>query len=208
MKTQSKLFDTIRIRPRREEKPAEVTVTCDWEGCEEPGEYKAPKGHRGEGQYHHFCLEHVRHYNTSFNFFAGMEKDELEQALHTPPKAESRSSFATGNPGIRNSRTAKESLRPGDKYGDPFGVFAKYRHRQAQTPAAERVKPLHEQDRRALETLGIIGHAKSDQIKQAYKSLVKIHHPDANGGDKSSEDRLRAIIAAYSHLKKAGFVAR
>lgn len=208
MKLSSKIFDSIRIKPRKEEKPAPAEHVCDWEGCEAPGEYKAPKGHRSEGQYHHFCLEHVRHYNTAFNFFAGMDKDELEDALHSPPKAESRSSFATGNPNVRGAKAARETLRPGDRYGDPFGVFAKYRHRQAQKPAAERVKPLHEQDRRALETLGIIGQAKSEDIKRAYKTLVKIHHPDANGGDKSSEERLRTIIAAYSHLKKMGFVAK
>ena len=208
MKLQSKLFDTIRIKPRREEKPAPVEHVCDWEGCEEAGEYRAPKGHRSEGQYHHFCLEHVRHYNTAFNFFAGMDKDELEEALHAPPKAESRSRFATGNPNMRGAKAAREALRPGDRFGDPFGVFARYRHRQSQKPAAERVKPLHEQDRRALETLGLIGQAKSDDIKRAYKTLVKIHHPDANGGDKASEERLRTIIAAYSHLKKTGFVAK
>ena len=48
------------------------------------------------------------------------------------------------------------------------------------------------------------GSAKWPEIKHAYKALVKIHHPDANGGDKSSEDRLRAIIAAYTHLKRKG----
>lgn len=208
MKLSSKIFDSIRIKPRREEKAAPIEHVCDWEGCEKAGEYRAPKGARGEGQYHHFCLEHVRHYNTSFNFFADMDKDELEEALHSPPKAESRSSFATGNPGTRTSRQAAAGLRPGDKYGDPFGVFAKYRHRQAQKPATERVKPLHEQDRRALETLGIVGPPKSDEIKRAYKTLVKIHHPDANGGDKSSEERLRTIISAYSHLKKVGLVAK
>lgn len=210
MKLSSKIFDSIRIKPRREEKPAPIEHVCDWEGCALAGEYRAPKGARSEGQYHHFCLEHVRHYNTAFNFFADLSKDELDEALHAPPKAESRSTFATGNPGARtaSARTARESLRPGDRFGDPFGVFAKYRHRQAQAPAAERIKPLHEQDRRALETLGILGQAKSDTIKSAYKTLVKIHHPDANGGDKSSEERLRTIIAAYSHLKKAGFVAK
>ncbi|UXN74717.1 hypothetical protein N8D56_06460 [Devosia sp. A8/3-2] len=103
MKLQSKLFDNIRIRPRREEKPAPVEQICDWEGCDRPGTHKAPKGHRSEGQYHHFCLEHVRHYNTAFNFFAGMEKDELEEALHTPPKAETRKSFATGQAGARTA---------------------------------------------------------------------------------------------------------
>lgn len=208
MKLESKLFDNIRIRPRREEKPAPVENPCEWEGCDKPGTHKAPKGHRNAGQYHNFCLEHVRHYNTAFNFFAGMDKDALDDALHTPAKPETRSSFATGQAAAARSRTAKAAgTRAGDKYGDPFGVFAKYRHRQSQTPAAERVKQLHEPDRRALEALGILGHAKSDEIKKAYKALVKIHHPDANGGDKSSEDRLRAIIAAYSHLKKAGFVA-
>ena len=213
MKPQSKIFDTIRIRPRREEKPAPIEHLCEWEGCNKAGEYKAPKGKsreakRTEGEYHRFCLEHVRHYNTAFNFFAGMEKDELDVALTQPPKAESRSSFATGNPGVRPRAAATAGMRPGDRYGDPFGVFAKYRHRQNQKPAAERVKPLHEQDRRALETLGIVGQAKSDDIKSAYKTLVKIHHPDANGGDKSSEERLRTIILAYTHLKKMGFVAK
>jgi curved DNA-binding protein CbpA len=35
--------------------------------------------------------------------------------------------------------------------------------------------------------------------------LVKRHHPDANGGDRTSEDRLREIIQAYNYLKSAGF---
>lgn len=210
MKLESKLFDNIRIKSRREEKPAPAADPCAWEGCDQPGLYKAPKGAKAEGQYHLFCLQHVRHYNTAYNFFAGMDKEDVEEALHAPPKPEARTTFGTGQAGAQRSRTARTAGvgELGDKYGDPFGVFARYRHRQSQTPAAERVRTLHEPDRRALEALGIIGHAKSDDIKKAYKALVKIHHPDANGGDKSSEDRLRAIIAAYAHLKKAGFVAR
>lgn len=208
MKLQSKLFDNIRIRPRREEKPEPVSVRCDWEGCEEAGEFRAPKGVRSEGQYHNFCLEHVRHYNKAFNFFAGMSPEELEEALHAPPKAESRSSFATGNPGSARAAARQQSTRPGDKFGDPFGVFARYRWQQSKKPAAERVRPLNEPDRRALEVLGFASHAKSDEIKAAYKTLVKKHHPDVNGGDASSEERLRAVIAAYTHLKKTGFVIR
>lgn len=210
MKFDSKLFDAIRIRPRREE-PVRIEIPpCGWEGCDQPGAYKAPKGHRAEGQYHHFCLEHVRHYNTAFNHFAGMSREELEEALHAPPRAETRSSFAAGAQPGGAARAARESLRPGERFGDPFGVFARYRWRQgkAEPRAAERVRPLNEPDRRALETLGITGRAEPAAIKLAYKELVKIHHPDANGGDRSSEDRLRAIIAAYSHLKKAGFVPR
>ena len=35
--------------------------------------------------------------------------------------------------------------------------------------------------------------------------LVFFVHPDANGGDRSSEDRLREIIQAYNYLKSIGF---
>lgn len=208
MKQQSKLFDTIRIRPRREEKAEPVEATCDWEGCDAAGEFRAPKGVRSEGQYHNFCLEHVREYNKSFNYFAGMTPEQLDEALHAPPKAESRSSFATGNAGTARAAGRQASMRPGDKYGDPFGVFARYRYQQSKRPATERVKPLNEPDRRAFEALGFTGHAKSDDIKAAYKDLVKKHHPDVNGGDASSEEKLRSVIAAYSHLKKQGFVVR
>ncbi|MBD8067030.1 DnaJ domain-containing protein [Devosia sp. PTR5] len=208
MKQQSKIFDSIRIRSRRDEKPEPVADTCDWEGCDRPGEYRAPKGKKSEGQYHNFCLEHVRHYNKAFNYFAGMSPEELDEVLHTPPKAETRSSFGNGSAGAAKAAAQQGAPKLGDRYGDPFGVFARYRYQQAKRPATERVRPLNEPDRRALEVLGFTQRAKSDEIKQAYKGLVKKHHPDVNGGDTSSEERLRAIIAAYTHLKKAGFVVR
>ena len=59
--------------------------------------------------------------------------------------------------------------------------------------------------RRALDTLGLEADAKRADIKAKFKVLVKRHHPDANGGDRTSEDRLREIIQAYNYLKSAGF---
>ena len=38
-------------------------------------------------------------------------------------------------------------------------------------------------------------------VKARYKDMVKRHHPDANGGARSSEDKLREIIRAYNFLK-------
>ena len=40
--------------------------------------------------------------------------------------------------------------------------------------------------------------------KARYKELVKRHHPDANGGDRASEERFRDVIQAYRMLKQAG----
>ena len=40
-------------------------------------------------------------------------------------------------------------------------------------------------------------------IRARYKELVKRLHPDANGGDRSREEKLREIIQAYKHLRTA-----
>ena len=60
-------------------------------------------------------------------------------------------------------------------------------------------------ERKALEVLGLEADATTNDIKLRFKVLVKRHHPDANGGDRSSEARLRAIIEAYNYLKSVGF---
>ena len=52
--------------------------------------------------------------------------------------------------------------------------------------------------------LGLTEEATGVEIKSRYKELVKRHHPDANGGDRSSEDLLQEIIRAYNHLRSVG----
>ena len=58
---------------------------------------------------------------------------------------------------------------------------------------------------KALDTLGLNVSSTPSDIKTRYKELVKRHHPDANGGDRASEERFRAVIEAYKLLKQAGF---
>jgi hypothetical protein len=210
MNLNSKLFDRIRIKPRHREEERVATPGCDWEGCGEHGLYRAPKGNRAEGQYHNFCLEHVRHYNSAYNFFSGMNADEVEAAVSRNAQTDGRPSWGLGTkPGSAGPRMPYGNMRNPEarRFADPLNIFARYARAQARNPQPqERARPIHEPDRRALETLGIHGAPRADEIKKAYKSLVKIHHPDANGGDRSSEDRLRTIIAAYTHLKAKGFV--
>ena len=214
MKLDSKYFDGIRIKNRHPEpEPKAEIQACGWEGCDQPGLYKAPKGNRAVGEYHHFCLEHVRHYNQVFNFFEGMKPEEMETTLNAERETDGRPSWGFGakpgsGPGPRMPRGKPQTTTGGRRINDAFGVFARYARHQNKQPAQERVKPLHEPDRRAFETLGFTGYVKAEEIRVAYKPLVKLHHPDANRGDKRSEDRLRAVIAAYAHLKAKGFVGR
>ncbi|TIV43611.1 MAG: J domain-containing protein, partial [Mesorhizobium sp.] len=80
---------------------------------------------------------------------------------------------------------------------DPFNLFG-----GGPREARERkAKPL---EAKALETLGLDTKATGKDIKARYKELVKRHHPDANGGDRGSEDRFRDVLQAYRVLKQAG----
>ena len=80
MTSDSSLFDSIRIKPRgkaKAQKPKPEARQCDWQGCDKKGEHRAPKGRHQEGEFHWFCLEHVQAYNKSYNYFSGMNDEDL-----------------------------------------------------------------------------------------------------------------------------------
>ncbi len=87
---------------------------------------------------------------------------------------------------------------------DPFGFFGSARRRTDRDESAQQ-KPIGNFARRSFEALDLAGTETGSEIKARYKELVKRLHPDANGGDRSLEDRLREIIQAYHYLKSAGF---
>lgn len=215
MNSNSKHFDKVRIKSRgksaRQQQEEEVRM-CEWAGCDRPATHRAPKRGDGEPHFHHFCIEHVRQYNQNFNYFADQKNadalgDMLRKAAATgerPTWSMGANSHGRGAPRARQNAPRDFS---GRRFSDPLNLFARLARNQGKTnPITDRERHVSEHDRRAFETLGLEGYPKPDDIKKAYKALVKIHHPDANGGDRGSEDRLRAIIAAYTHLKKKGMI--
>ena len=87
-----------------------------------------------------------------------------------------------------------------------FGPSAtRARYDRERERKAESARPIHNAERRAFETLDLEAGASAGEIKARFKELVKRHHPDANGGDDSTEDRLVEIIQAYNYLKSAKF---
>ena len=201
MNLNSKYFDRIRISPDRPVEPPDAKP-CEWPDCGRLGGYRAPRGRLREGQYHNFCLGHVREYNRSYNYFAGMPDADV---------AAYQRSAATGHRptwtmGVDRDRAAAGPARAWSAaYTDPFGIFGGRFHRPEPPPDRPAERPLKNLERRSFEVLDLDGNETGAEIKARYKALVKMLHPDANGGDRSSEDRLRQIIQAYHYLRSVGF---
>ena len=205
MNINSRLFDSIRIGASEAEAPLESDAPrCDHPGCARGGEFRAPKGRGREGQFFRFCMEHVKAYNATYNYFAGMD----DAALAAYQKQEEIGHRPTWKLGV-NSKAARMAQKgrvanggAGPDLSDAFNLFGARRAQQAarQEP---RVGVLA---MKALETLGLDDSADSAAIKARYKELVKRFHPDANGGDRSREGTLQEILKAYQQLKSVGMV--
>lgn len=204
MDLNSPLFDRIRIRPSAEEPRAAAEPSCEHPGCLGLGVHRAPKGRGREGQYWRFCLDHVRVYNASYNYFTGMSDDAVA-AYQKDAVIGHRPTWSMGvNPNGRRHAPSAGPSRDWD-YADPLGVLRAEGVGQTRRAAPEPPRPRHSAPvRRALDVLGLDEGADAPAIKGQYKTLVKRFHPDANGGDRSFEERLRDIIKAHDVLKTAG----
>lgn len=207
MKSNSPLFDRIRVKPDQDRSLRAELPACQWPGCKGAATHRAPKGRLRATEYWQFCLEHVREYNSSYNFFAGMS-DEAVAKYQKDDLTGHRPTWKMGSlGGKRSARRARPEFRDaGFATDDPFSLFGEMgpRHAGGAKTATESRKIFNAQ-RRALDVLGLEADAKRADIKSRFKMLVKRHHPDANGGDRGSEARLREIIQAYNYLKSAGF---
>jgi len=207
MKPNSPLFDRIRVKPDKDRSLRAELPPCQWPRCEAPATHRAPKGRLQANEYWRFCLEHVREYNNSYNFFAGMTDDAV--ALYQKEAVTGhRPTWKVGSIGGKRAapRRARGGFRAAEwEAADPFSMLGETGAQPGHArPASEGRKILNAQ-RRAFDVLGLEADAKRTDIKARFKLLVKRHHPDANGGDRGSEDTLREIIQAYNYLKSAGF---
>jgi hypothetical protein len=198
MKFDSPLFDKVRVKPDKDRRIKTDGPGCDWAGCKEKASHRAPKGRGREKDYWRFCLEHVREYNQSYNFFKGMSNAAV-MAYQKDALTGHRPTWKMG--------TGKGTVRPGfSAFGtraDPFGLFGE--GMRAEQQARAETRQIRNAERKALDTLGLEVGASRHQVKMRFKELVKRHHPDANGGDRSTEDRLVEIIQSYNYLKSVGF---
>lgn len=198
MNLNSRLFDSIRVKPDTKPAKTQEQVRCDYPGCQAPGEFKAPQGRDREGQFFCFCLDHVREYNASYNYFNGMSADDVA-VYQRDALTGHRPTWTMGS-----NRDKKGFREDGDgaQAADPLGMFRARSHPRYGNRQSEPAKPrVGVAAMKALDKLGLDDTAGAPTVRARYKDLVKQLHPDANGGDRSNEDRLREIISAYNYLR-------
>ncbi|MGU3492655.1 J domain-containing protein [Xanthobacteraceae bacterium A53D] len=195
MKIDSPFFDRIRVKPGDDRLRKPTCPNCQWPGCDQPGTHRAPKGRMAEGEYWLYCLDHVKLYNQSYNYFSGMS----DSAVYAYQKDALTGHRPTWKMGMRDG---KQGAGP---HRDPFGVGGEMGGHGSGFESREESRTIRTPERQALELMGLEMSATAPEIKARFKELVKKHHPDANGGDRSAEERLRNVIQAHTTLKKAGF---
>jgi DnaJ-domain-containing protein 1 len=163
---------------------------CGFPGCLNPAPFRAPTSRhqleKGGQSWLWFCLDHIRQYNASWNYYEGMSEEEIEQERRTDYTWK-RPTWPLGDWG-----TANDSA-----FEDPFGLFTGPKPRQ-HTPRPHS-PPSAEWS--ALNLLGLSYPYDTKSLRTAYRTMVKKHHPDVNKGTKEAEEMVKQINEAYDFLK-------
>jgi len=154
---------------------------CDFPGCKEKGEYRAPKD-KSLKDYYWFCLEHVAQYNAKWNYYAdekGNSKSTTEGKMHF------------------HGFSSKIKYQFGYDFINELGDMMQYDVSWRKTIYFS----VH--DRECADILGIsLEDLTLDSLKKQYKKLARKYHPDMNAGDKICEEKFKKITTAYNDLAK------
>lgn len=180
---------------------------CEWEGCEKPGLYRAPRSREHLNEFRWFCLEHVREYNSRWNFYENMTEEEISASM--------ASDQLWGRPTWKLGKGAEEGGGPPNPHVDgqafkrlglddpleALGEKATLNPGERAQAREARERTLPKTIRKALTIMELDALATKTDIRLRYKELVKRYHPDQNGGDRSEEARLREVLWAWDQLK-------
>ena len=168
------------------------TRKCDFPGCQEVGQDRAPKSPDVLDEFYWCCKDHVREYNLKWNFFNGATEEEMDAQIdkdrvwerETKPFGKSEEQRAWARLGIDDAHQVlgeNATRNPGKSITG--------------------TRKLPPTERRAIDILEAKDHWTKAEIRKQYKSLVKDLHPDMNGGDRTDEDRLQEVVWAWDQIK-------
>ena len=148
------------------------------------GDYRAPRSPSNLREYQWFCEEHIGEFNKKWNYFEGMNEDDIyafQRDATTGHRPTWRMDQLKGSP----------SARLEEAFGRLFG--------DSPTFKAD-VRPIGAREKDALAVLDLEHPSDKSKIKAQYRELVKKYHPDVNQGNPRAEDTFKKITIAYQHL--------
>ncbi len=173
------------------------TRVCEHPGCPEHGQYRAPKSPDVLDDYIWFCKEHVRQYNLKWNFFNGSTEEEMNEQMDRDRVWE-RETKPFGKKG--------EEERAWSRLGidDPHQVLG---GNATQNPGKSITgsRKLPPTERKAIDILEAKDHWTKAEVRKQYKALIKVLHPDMNGGDRSQEEQLQEVVWAWEQIKESRY---
>ena len=164
------------------------TRQCEHDGCTEAGQFRAPKSRDTRDDFFWFCKDHVREYNLKWNFFEGATDAELAKQAESDER-----------PTTPFRKTVEERAWARLGIEDAHQVLGGNATRNPGRGVVGRKLPPTE--RKALDILEGKDDWDKAMIRKAYKSLIKVLHPDINGGDRSQEEQLAEVVWAWDQLK-------
>ena len=166
-----------------------MKTICDWNNCFEMGEYRAPIEKDNSKNFRLLCLKHVKEFNKNWNYFSGMNDEEVINFL------KSDITWHKPTQGFSSSDNFFKVLW-NNVLNEGFDDLKFKKHLNN-----DRNLKFNNNDIKAFAVLGISVGLKWDKIQQKFKKLVKKFHPDINSGDKNYEEKLKVITLAYTQLK-------
>jgi hypothetical protein len=168
------------------------TRVCQQDGCNEPGKFRAPRAPDVLDDFLWFCKDHVREYNLKWNFFDGTTEAEMNAQM-SKDKVWERETKSFRDP------EAKAWARLGIE--DAHQVLGENATRNPGKSNSDQTRRLPPTERRAVDILEAKDHWTKAEIRKSYKKLIKVLHPDMNGGDRSQEEQLQLVMWAWEQIK-------
>ena len=197
----------IRVRPPSEQaakapRPDADSAgkACASEGCARPAAVRVAASPRDATRIW-LCADHARAHNARWNFFEGMNAHEAEAVRMSALYGER----PTWKMGKNERQSAFARARGAAEFNDAFGVFGAAGPQRRKAEAQRNGRPLTKLQSKAFETLDLKANASGTEIRRRYAEMLRRFHPDANGGDRSTEGQLQDVVRAHQILKKAGF---
>ncbi|SPF76559.1 Chaperone protein DnaJ [Aliiroseovarius pelagivivens] len=167
---------------------------CEHDGCKEAGQYRAPRSPDHLDEFKWFCKDHVREYNLKWNFFDGSTEEEMNEQMDKDRVWERE----TKPLGTKDEQRAWARLGVDDPH-QVLGANATQNPGKSITGT----RKLPPTERRAVDILEAKDHWTKAEIRKSYKKLIKVLHPDMNGGDRSQEEQLQEVRWAWDQIKES-----